>query len=207
MDLRLEHDLQRCLSMISASWEIQNNGDDRTTNFIYNVPSLDDCLRLISEKNVSEEYALHRWYNYHTSVYCEYLFCDYGAIHEENVRNHDVDIYIDDIPFDVKLTVYPRALSKRPYNLTNRCGKNNMIKWFYSHQSQGNRKQMLNRLYVVCDGDNAEENLRMKSDFSLLREKISAFMEYVRNHGLNKIEIFDNNQRYELYSDIIYIYN
>lgn len=203
--MNIESDLKRCLNMISSDWKIQDNKNDMSTNFIYNAESLDECLDLIEKNKVNKDYALHRWYNYYTSVQCEYLFCDYGAVHEEDKKNHDVDIYINNIPFDVKLTVYPKALSERPFNLRQRTGKNQMIQWFYTHQSQGKRKQLLNRLYVVCDGNNSEENLRMKSDFELLRKYIRSFMNYTSENGFNQIDIIDNQVTYHLYSDIIYV--
>lgn len=107
---------------------MQNNYYDKSSNFIYSIISLDDCLDEIEKRNVDKDYALHRWYNYHTSIYCEEIFCDYGAIKEKDKFNHDVDIYIDGIPYDVKLTVYPAALSNRPYNLKKRKDRNEMIK-------------------------------------------------------------------------------
>lgn len=127
--MNIESDLKRCLNMISSDWKIQDNRNDSSTNFIYNAKTLDECLDLISRNNVNRDYALHRWYNYYTSVQCEYLFCDYGAVHEKDIRNHDVDIYINNIPFDVKLTVYPKALSEKPFNLKQRNGKNQLIQY------------------------------------------------------------------------------
>lgn len=202
----LEDDLKRCRTMISADWKMQNNWADRNTNFIYNAQTLEECLEKIASLGADKDYALHRWYNYMTSIAVENLFCEFGAIHEKDLYNHDVDIYIDDIPFDVKLTVYPAKLYDRPYNLSTRTGKNEMIKWYYANQSQQSRKQLLNRLYVVCDDKNNEERLTMKSDFDLLRSKIKSFMTYIREHGLNKVTINDNGKDYELYSDIIYIH-
>lgn len=205
MNTYLEQDLKECLSMINADWKMQNNYLDKRSNFIYNSPTLEECLNEIRRTGVDEQYALHRWYNYMTSIACEYIFCDYGAVHDEDVYNHDVDIYIDNIPYDVKVTIYPAKLNNRPYDLKTRSGKDQMIKWYYANQSQQARKQMLNRLYVVCDGRNAYECLVMKSDFAILREKISAFMEYCLQNGVNQIFITDNGVTYSLKSDIIYI--
>ena len=140
-----------------------------------------------------------------TSVYCEYIFCEFGAKHEEDVYNHDVDIYIGQTPFDVKLTVYPAKLSDHPYDLRSRQGKNKMIQWYYANQSQQQRKQLINRLYVVCDGRDQEERLRLKSDFDLLRKQISSFMSYIKDKGLNQITITDFGKNYQVYSDIIYV--
>lgn len=205
MSTKLEKDLKRCLSMISADWKMQNNYMDKSTNFIYKCETLEECINLINSTGVDKEYALHRWYNYMTSIACEYIFCEYGAIHDEDKYNHDVDIYINGVPFDVKLTIYPAKLSHRPYDLKTRSGKNKMIEWYYANQSQQARKQMLNRLYVVCDGKNAYECLVMKSDFEILHKKIRAFMEHSLKKGLNEIQISDNSITYSLKSDIIYI--
>lgn len=205
MSTKLEKDLKRCLSMISADWKMQNNYMDKSTNFIYKCETLEECINLINSTGVDKEYALHRWYNYMTSIACEYIFCEYGAIHDEDKYNHDVDIYINGVPFDVKLTIYPAKLSHRPYDLKTRSGKNKMIEWYYANQSQQARKQMLNRLYVVCDGKNAYECLVMKSDFEILHKKIRAFMEHSLKKGLNEIQISDNGITYSLKSDIIYI--
>ena len=121
MNATLESDLKRCADMMSSKWSIQNKDMDNVTKFIYNSETLNDCLSEANTKKLSDEarnYALHRWFNFKTSIYCEELFCDYGDIHDEDQYNHDVDIYINNIPFDVKLTVYPAKLSNKPYDLT-----------------------------------------------------------------------------------------
>ena len=205
MNKQLEEDLKKTMEIISASWNMQNNSYDKASNFIYQMKSLNECLREIERRNVNREYALHRWYNYMTSIQCEYIFCEYGAVHDTNKYNHDVDIYIDDIPFDVKLTVYPAKLSSRPYDLTTREGKNEMIRWYYANQSQQNKKQMLNRLYVVCDARSPYENMVMKSNFDLMRRRIADFMQNVKSNGLNEIVITDCGRDYKLMSDIIYL--
>lgn len=206
MHAQLEKDLHDTLEIISANWKMQNNSFDRSTNFIYEMRSLAECIREIGRKHVDRDYALHRWYNYMTSIYCEYIFCDFGAVHEKNERNHDVDIYIDGIPYDVKLTVYPSKLSVlRPYDLCTREGKNEMIRWYYANQSQQSRKQILNRLYVVCDGSSPRENLIMKSNFDLMRQRISAYMRDVKENGHNELIIYDADKPHKLKSDIIHL--
>lgn len=128
------------MDIISSNWKMQNDFYDKSTNFIYRIDNLNDCLIEIEKTQADREYALHRWYNYITSIYCEYIFCNYGAVHEKDKYNHDVDIYIDNIPFDIKLTVYPAKLSSRPYDLTTRSGKNEMIRFYYANQLKQSRK-------------------------------------------------------------------
>ncbi|MDE6782054.1 MAG: hypothetical protein K2J40_11460 [Ruminococcus sp.] len=207
MNINLERDLQKCLSIMSPDWIMQNNVNDKKTNFIYKAENLDDCLKMIESNDVDKDYALHRWYNYQTSVYCEYLFCDYGAVHEKNIYNHDVDIYINEIPYDVKLTVYPTALlnNRQNYNLRNIQGKNKMIRWLYANQSQQSRKQLINRIYVMCDAETLNERMSMKSNFDLLRRQIAAYMNYIKSHKPNEIEIIDGNQTCKVMSELIYV--
>lgn len=200
---KIEDDLKKTLSLISSDWEMQNNKDDKKTGFIYRVKTLDECLKKIEEAGVNKEYALHRWYNYMTSIQSEYIFCEFGAVHEKNIYNHDVDIYIGKTPFDVKLTVYPKKLSSRPFDLTTRKGKNEMIKWYYENQSQESRKQLINRLYIVCDAKDSEECMKMKSDFDLMRKAIGEYMNSVKTKGFHQQVITDGDRKYLVTSDII----
>ena len=200
---QLEKDLKKVSEMITSVWPRQNNDLDRQTNFIYKIETLDDLLNEIMLRKVDKEYALHRWYNYKTSIHSEYIFCEYGAVHEEDIYNHDIDIYINGIPFDVKLTVYPAKLKHRPYDISTREGKDELIKWFYENQSQEKRKQMLNRIYIVCDTSNPEETLKMKSNFDLMRVKIKEFMDAVKKDGFNELNIEDNGETFSLKTDIV----
>lgn len=205
MNKQLEQDLQKVASQLKSQWKRQDNVTDKATNFIYNATTLDQCLAEIKRTGVDENYALHRWYNFQTSIYCEEIFCDYGAVPDADRYNHDVDIYIDRIPFDVKLTVYPAKLASKPYDLTKRSGKNSMITWYYENQSQQNRKQLLNRLYVVCDGASPQETILLKSDFELIRTKIKSFMDNTKKEGVNTIVIKDGGKDFSLQCEIIYI--
>lgn len=203
----LQIDLRKTADILPDNWVIQNNTYDKRTNFIYNVDTLDDCLIEIERTGADKEYALHRWYNYMTSIKCENIFCDYGAVHEQDKYNHDVDIYIDGVPFDVKVTVYPNALSNRPYDLDTRQGKDDMIQWFYDNQSHQSRQQYLNRLYVVCDAPSVKEKNIMKCNFQLMRERISAYMQLVPKNGLHNMTILNwdrsSGLSYQLYTDLI----
>ena len=204
MNSNIEQDLKRTMELISATWEMQCNKKDKTTNFIYKMRSLDECLVEIERRGADKDYALHRWYNFMTSCRCEYIFCDFGAVHEKNVYNHNIDIYIDNVPFDVKLTVYPgKLLDDRPYDLSTRSGKDDMIRWYYANQSPEDRKQMLNRIYVVCDTPSSQANMEMKCNFDLMRERISAYMDEYRKTGFNEITITDDGKNYLLKSDIV----
>lgn len=214
MDKGLEEDLHKALEIMSVDWPMQKKIRNKETGFIYKADSLQKCLEMIEQNKGNKEYdydfkeyALHRWYNYQTSVMCEYIFCEYGAVHDPDPYNHDVDIRIAGREYDVKLTVYPKALpwEKRDYYLGTREGKDELVRWFYDNQSQEDRKQMLNRLYVVCDGSDDVENMAMKCDLALMRKRIAAYMDYEKSNGQRCGMITDKatGKKHRLFCDLI----
>ena len=58
---QLEKDLRRTMEITSPDWKMQNNYYDKTSNFIYRMNSLDECLSDIQRTKVNKDYALHRW--------------------------------------------------------------------------------------------------------------------------------------------------
>ncbi len=205
MNVRLYNELQKAVEHIGPEWKMQNNFDDRRSRFIYSVNTYDEVVEQSETLGVDTRYALHRWYNYKTFKECERLFAVYGAVRERNSTHHSIDFYILGEHFDLKLTVYPAKLSYHPYDLTTRGGKNRMIQWLYEHQSQDGRKHLDNRLFIVCDGGSSYESLRLKSDFERIEQGIKKYMEYVKLHGFNYVDITDNDIIYSVVSDIIYI--
>ncbi len=203
--INLEEELKKALQYITPEWRMQNNSMDYRSNFIYNVQTVDEVIEKSKDNGIDYIYALHRWYNFNTSIQCEKIFTEYGAEKEQDTKNKEIDIYIENIPFDVKLTVYPKALQQHEYDLKTRNGKNAMIQWLYSHQSQQQRKHLANRLFIVCDGNNQYESLVLKSDFVQIRNKIKNYIDDVKMNGFNELIIMDNNQQYKVKSDIIYI--
>ncbi len=202
-----QEELKKALSLISLEWGRQNNRFDKRSNFISRVETVDECLQKAREMAIDENYVLHRWYNYQTSIYCEGLFVKYGAQKEKQLYNHDIDIYINEIPYDVKLTVYPAKLKRSGeiLNLHNRDDKNTLIRWMYANQSQEGRKHLKNRMFIVCNGENTYQNLALKSDFDIIETRISGYFHFLENNEPNKLVIQDAGQEYEVYSDIISI--
>ncbi len=64
-----QEELKKALSLISLEWGRQNNRFDKRSNFIYRVETVDECLQKAREMAIDENYVLHRWYNYQTSIY------------------------------------------------------------------------------------------------------------------------------------------
>lgn len=202
-----KQELHKALSLLSSQWTKQNNTYDRRSNFIYYTETVDDCLLKAHEMGIDENYVLHRWYNFHTSVYCEFLFVKHGAKKEEDPYHHDIDIYIDDIPYDVKLTVYPAKLERENVFLDLNCceGKNKLIQWMYENQSQEGRKHLKNRIFIVCNGESTGEKMAKKSDFDTIEQKIVNYFRFLKSNEPNQLIIKDNGKEYAVYSEIISI--
>lgn len=207
MNLRdFYYELSKAFPYIEKKWGMQNNYLDFKTNFIYNVYSFDELISICKDRCLDTTYVIHRWYNYHTSIACENFFIQYGCEHEKDLKNKLIDIYYKGIPYDVKLTVYPKAFESG-INLDTREGKDKLIRWLYKHQSQQGRKHLANRLFIVCESISGDynESLKLKANFQLLNEKIRNFVMYYSNRDLHTIEIEDFGNVYEVYSDIILI--
>lgn len=202
-----KQELHKAWSLLSSEWKRQNNVSDKRSNFIYYTETVDECLAKAREMGIDENYVLHRWYNYHTSIYCEHLFVKHGAEKEENKFHHDIDIYINGIPYDVKLTVYPAKLERDNIllDLNSREGKNELIQWMYSNQSQEGRKHLMNRLFIVCSGKDTKEKLAKKSDFDTIEQKIENYFVFLKSNEPNKLIIKDNGSESSVYSEIINI--
>lgn len=201
----IKYDLRRALAMMDGTWAMQNDRQDYLTRFIYRVRGLDELLEECERTGADKNYVLHRWYNFVTSTTAERAFCEAGAIPERNKRNHDIDIWLDGIPYDVKLTVYPRKLSNRPYDISKRSGKDQMMKWLYSHQSWQGRKELTNRLYVMVDETNPRKAYAEKADVDAMRRGARLFVDWVRTHGHHKLEIRDGGNSYRPYADLVRI--
>jgi len=189
-----EENIKRALDYISGHWQRQNNELDRQTKFVYEIDNLDFILTICKTKNVDLNYALHRWYNFNCARHHEYFFLKNGAIKEENTKHLTIDFYLNNVPFDLKTSVYPKKFEPN-VDLTKRENKNELIRWFYENQSTEIRQHFENRLFIVC------ENLAGKSNFEAIEEKIKAFLEYSKKNGFNKIEI--NNRL--IFSDVIWV--
>lgn len=182
------NDIRKALLHIKK-WQVQNDEMDSKTNFIYDCGNYIEVIMLADHYWVSYEYALCRWYNFATSKQCEEIFCKYGAVPEENEKNHDIDFYINDVPFDLKLTVLS---SKYPWpKPIGRLDKNRYIQWLRENASKESRSWNNNRLYVVV---NSREE---KSDFFRIDTAIHRYMNYTNERWFNEL--------WGIKSDVIYL--
>ncbi|NJN78261.1 MAG: hypothetical protein HC803_07965 [Saprospiraceae bacterium] len=58
-------------------------------------------------------YTLNSWYNHWTSIIIEDLFKDHETVLPTVGLVKKIDFFINDIPFDLKVTYFPEQLLKR----------------------------------------------------------------------------------------------
>lgn len=182
------NDIRKALLHIKK-WQVQNDEMDSKTNFIYECSNYLEVISLADHYWVSYEYALCRRYNFATSKQCEEIFCKYWAVPEADEKNHDIDFYIDDVPFDLKLTVLS---SQYPWpKPIGRLDKNKYIQRLRDNASTEGRSWNNNRLYIVV---NSREE---KSDFLRIDTAINRFMTYTKEKWFNELAWIK--------SDVIYL--
>lgn len=197
----LQKDLILLANIMSTSWIKQNNFKDRQTDFIYEVFSLEDLNKKIIENKLSnfdKNYAQHRWFNYAISSVYESLFDELGAVKVSEEKDRLKDFYINDLPFDLKVTVYPSKFEKG-LDLTKPENSEKLIKWLYENQSKQRRFHKKNRLFIVCLGDSVTERNIAKASFLNNKEIIK---DYLDNFVPREIVLNDGTI---VFSDIILV--
>ena len=197
--LDLEEAVKECEPLLDTKWEVQKDGKDKDSGFIYYCKNVPQVIDLAMSNEVDIPYCVHRWYNFITSKMAEELFEQFGATPEINSKSHEIDFYLKDIAFDLKLTTMPQIEAQN--TLKTRKERNDLIKWMYNNQSKQGRKHFGNKIFIVCDGGDKHSSMMLKSNIEKLSEGISKFMEYYQNKNFNVVKIDEN----EVYSDIIYI--
>lgn len=200
-----QKELRKALAMMEVKWSKQDDLSDVRSMFIYDAKTADECIEKCKKYRISDiNYVLHRWYNYRTSEICEELFEKYGAVREKKRNHRLIDIYITGVPFDIKLTAFPRKISEKNLNLRRQEDRDFLIQWFYTNQSQASRKHFANRLFIVCDGGSTYKDMLLKSDIPLLEKAVKKYMKEKKDYP-HKVTIEADTGDKEVYSDVIVI--
>ena len=187
--------------LLAEKWDKQTDANDFDTGFIYYCKEYRQVVDLAYANDVDLVVATHRWYNFVCSKAVEEIFCELGARAEKNEKDKYTDFYINDIPFDLKVSVVPAKYPES--DLTKRVEKNKLIKWLYENQSQEGRKHERNRIFIICKGNTYFDSLWLKHDFEKIKAKVKAYLDYtISNNVFNEVNLSDN---VNVLSDIIYI--
>ena len=185
----------RARTQIPYKWKrVQNNVYDRQTDFIYDFLSYDAVVEKInwtfrkrSDKDDLFNYALNRWYNYHSAMAVEKMFCSYPGIEaHKNKKDRLVDFSIQGITFDHKSSVFPKSYSATLEDA--RQNKKPLIEWFYAHQSQQRRRHMANRLFIVFY-DQHGQHWKLKAELQWIEGIIRDYVKSFSKHNLVSLEL------------------
>lgn len=184
METDIRAELQR-LTCLPPWGRVQQDRWDEASRFIYHIRSLDDLRRETRRVAAARgfplqefaAYVVRRWYNFHTHQVTLEIFCAHPRVRPEpNPWHHSVDFYLDGIPFDLKLTDFPRAY---PRSLDEaRTRPQDLVNWLYREQSREGRYHAENRLFVVFYHTIAPERTwEVRRMFDRIECSVAAFLE------------------------------
>lgn len=173
------------LSRLPAWDRVQHDEWDAYSDFIYETYSLDDLRRKIRRAAEAfalpldsfAAYAVRRWYNYHTHQVVLEMFCAHPrVVREEDPRHPWVDFYVDRIPFDLKLTEFPR---RYPGSVDEaQADPRRLVNWLYSHQSAERRYHLANRIFVVFHhAQDPSRTWEVRRMFDQIARVVAGFLE------------------------------
>ncbi len=103
----------------------------------------------------------------------------------ENTKDKHVDFYIDQLPFDLKTSVFPKGFQ---HDLEYaKSYEKELISWFYTKQSSQSRQHYHNRLFLVVHAEDGQ-HWKLKAKLTWLQSLVE---DYVKN--------FDSQNLYEFH--------
>lgn len=204
--LAWEHELKRCWQY-PYDWRgrMQADDTDAATRFIYSQTCLNDLIRTANErfpeKGFNWQYAINRWYNFRASKAVERIFCESAgtkAVVDE--RDRLKDLYIREIPFDIKVT---NVLKNFPGGIERaKEDPKALARAFYEQQSRGQRYHLKNRMFVVVHDHSAGEHHKVKAELSFMKPIIS---NYVDNFAEEELALLEFGQGENALAGVIFV--
>jgi hypothetical protein len=184
---------------------------DRLSNFVYHTITLREVWQQVNAVAIAEKldieafgaYAVRRWYNHHTHDQILNIFYNHADVRpEENRKHRTIDFYFRDLPFDLKISRFPKAYPKELKFAEQ--NPHHLALWQYKHQSKQGRYHTGNRLFIILH-DQAEPELswRLRRDFAALEKRINSFLQRPTLLGLS-LTHQHNQEIYHPWSAIIF---
>jgi hypothetical protein len=180
---RLEKELKKRTQFKYIWGRKQTDELDKLTNFIYKKYSFKALIQKIEinfsadkRKEDLKNYALNRWFNFWSAKGVETIFCEDKKVkaHKDSY-NKFTDFYIENIPFDHKTIVFPKAFNKSVTYAKKHPEE--LIKWLYKNQSSQQRQHFKNRLFIVLvNTHNFHEHWKLKAEINWLQQLISTYL-------------------------------
>jgi hypothetical protein len=123
-----------------------------------------------------EAYAIRRWYNHHTHDQILQMFYQQPEITPEiDPKHRTVDFYLRGLPFDLKVSRFPKAYPKSlKYAWQHR---HHLVQWQYENQSRQGRYHTGNRLFIILyDRKQPELSWQLRRDFDKLESLVQEFL-------------------------------
>lgn len=206
----IRHELRK-LEHLPPWGRRQNDQWDRLSNFVYRVKTLRGVQRQARararaaglEVEAFGAYALRRWYNHHTHDQILKIFLAHPDVQPEENRKHQmVDFYLREIPFDLKISLFPRAYPESIEYA--RRNPHHLAQWQYEHQSQQGRYHTGNRLFIILHNPaHPESSWRHRCDFKALEPLIQDFLRTPTLLGLT-LTNHHSDKIYRLWAAVIF---
>lgn len=198
-----QRELNKAMDEIWNRGHIQNDELDHLTDYIYRTVTY-DLLKVRTSILCRKEglnfdevfgYALNRWFNNITSHYAEDVFTSHSIVEdEEDIYNKEIDFYINNKPFDLKMSVMPVWFNHTiEYAVENKA---ELIEWMYQNCSKERRLHNWNKIFIVCYSSDGNHN-KVKWNLQLVKEAIDNYMLDYDDRKLTK--------QGDSYADIIFI--
>ncbi len=183
-DFKLRYELDK-LQALSPWGRSQGDHWDRLSDFVYRVKTLDGIQRQAQAVARAEglpvaafeAYTVRRWYNHHTHDQILQMFYAHPDIQpEENAKHRTIDFYLRDIPFDLKISRFPKAYPDTlKYAWQHR---HHLAQWQYEHQSKQGRYHTGNRLFIILHNRvQPELSWQLRRDFETLETLVEEFLD------------------------------
>ncbi len=191
----IESELQHRLLYKYVWYRKQNDQWDGYSDFIYTIVKFEELITKISEtisrlrldKHEFFYYTVNRWYNYWSAVAVESIFCALdGVIPVKNKKHRLVDFSLFGENFDHKTSVFPKGFSKS-IGYAKRHPEE-LLKWLYANQSQGKRKHLENRMFIIVYANDGA-HWKLKSQITWLKDIISTYVTTFDDSKLYRLQL------------------
>jgi hypothetical protein len=179
----IRHELNK-LKILPAWGRKQGDHWDRLSNFVYELETLNEVWSQVNivaraegiEVKAFGAYAVNRWYNHHTHDQILQMFLTHPDVQpEENRKHRTVDFHWRGLPFDLKISHFPRGY--RADIEFARQYPHHLAHWLYAHQSKQGRFHTGNRLFIILHNPAQPElSWQLRRDFEGLEQLIHNFL-------------------------------
>jgi hypothetical protein len=158
---------------------------DRLSNFIYDTYTLSEVWHQVNVVGRAQgldirafgAYTVRRWYNHHSHDQILQIFQAHPDVRpEENRKHRTIDFYLRDLPFDLKISRFPRAY---PENIDYaKIKPHHLAQWLYENQSKERRYHTGHRLFLILQHTPEPQlSWRLRCDFANLERLIQNFLD------------------------------